>query len=72
MRIAKNPGRTSSVPEYREPEPLWLIPGKGIGKTCRPSRFLPVRQPTAPGALIKKPQHCQALDQLRRLGTAFA
>jgi hypothetical protein len=72
MRILKNPNRLSSVPEYRKPEPLWLIPGKSAGKNCRLVRFLPIRRRAAATAPIQKAQRCQRLESRSPLGTAFA
>src|SRR5450759_61675 len=59
------PTECVSVPEYREPEPLWLIPGKDTGKNCRLVRFVPARRRPACATPIQKPQTVAILMPLK-------
>src|SRR5690348_3027479 len=48
------PPLLGSVPEYLEPEPVWLMPGKRPGKNYRPSQFLPPGSPRAATDISEK------------------
>lgn len=45
-----------SVPEYLEPEPVWLMPGKDVGKICRrPSTYGATGRAQAPSTKVSPP-----------------
>src|SRR6185437_14868645 len=54
MRMSIDPPTAGSVPEYLEPEPVWLMPGKRPGKNYRPGPFLPPSWPRAPAGISGK------------------
>jgi hypothetical protein len=54
MRIAVDPP-LRSVPEYLEPEPVWLMAGKDMGKICRRGDSCPIANAFPRKGKRKKP-----------------